>query len=75
MNISAELPDPEVPEIDDDDVRQQLMARTAELLGVPALACSVRACRRNGACRYVDIDASPRLPWCLHRLTEAERAG
>lgn len=75
MTISAELPDPKLPEIADDVIRQQLMARTAELLGVPARACSVRACQRNGACRYVDLDVSPSLPWCLHLLTEDERAG
>ncbi|MBW8444426.1 MAG: hypothetical protein K0M49_02240 [Arenimonas sp.] len=75
MNRSAELPDPEVPEIDDDDVREQLMARTAELLGVPARACPIRACWRNGACRYVSVKTCPSLPACLHWLPEAERAG
>ena len=35
MSEAAEAQDPEVPEIDDHDVGEQLMARTAELLGVP----------------------------------------
>lgn len=75
MNQSAERPDLEVPEIDDEDVREQLMACTAELLGVPALACPIRACWRSRACRYVGTDTSPSLPTCLQWLTEAERAG
>lgn len=74
MDEAVELPDPEVPEIDD-DIREPLMARTAELLGVPVRACPVRACWRLGACRYVDPDKAPIRPWCVHRLTETERAG
>lgn len=73
MNDAMELPDPGVPEIDDDDVREPLMARTAELLGVPVRACPVRACWRSGACLYVD-DTSPSRPLCLQQLTDAERA-
>ncbi|PPJ46565.1 hypothetical protein C0075_12965 [Rhizobium sp. KAs_5_22] len=73
MNEAVELPDPEIPDIDD-DIRESLMARTAELLGVPVRACSVRACWRSGACLYVD-DTSPSRPLCLHQLTDAERAG
>ena len=74
MDEAVELPDPEVPEIDD-DIREPLMARTAELLGVPVRACPVRACWRLGACRYVAPDTAPIRPWCVHRLTETERAG
>lgn len=74
MNEAVELPDPEVPEIDD-DIREPLMARTAELLGVPVRACPVRACWRSGACRYVDPEMAPFRPWCVHQLTETERAG
>ena len=65
MNRSAERPDPEVPEIDDEGVREQLMACTAELLGVPTQACPIRACWRSRACRYVGTDTSPSLPSCL----------
>ncbi|SSC67321.1 hypothetical protein [Ciceribacter selenitireducens] len=74
MNEAVELPDPEIPDIDD-DIREPLMARTAELLGVPVRACPVRACWRSGACRYVDPEPAPIRPWCVHQLTETERAG
>jgi hypothetical protein len=74
MNDAVELPDPEIPDIDD-DIQEPLMARTAELLGVPVRACPVRACWRSGACRYVDPDTAPFRPWCVHQLTETERAG
>ncbi len=73
MNEAVELPDPEIPDIDD-DIREPLMARTAELLGVPVRACPIRACWRSGACHFVD-DTAPSRPWCLHQLTEAERSG
>ena len=75
MNDAMELPDPGVPEIDDDDVREPLMARTAELLGVPVRARPIRACWRSGDCRFVDPDTFPNRPWCLDQLPDAERAG
>lgn len=75
MSEAVEAQDPEVPEIDDHDVGEQLMARTAELLGVPVHACPIRACWRSGDCRFVDPDTFPNRPWCLDQLPDAERAG
>ena len=52
-------------------VHTRLMARTAEMLAMPHLACHRRNCRRKNACdRYFK---ATREPCCLRNLTTAQR--
>ncbi len=52
-------------------VHTRLMARTAEMLAMPHLACRRRDCRRKNTCFWHFKNSGE--PCCLHNLTAAQR--